>query len=381
MPSPVLSQSVAHHVVFTAGLTEAVATALSARILESPSRYLAVDLRDPDLAAAGGSARVLADLLRDGCRSSGRQLSLSVFTNLDSISPDACDWLASPDLVLTFPFGGTAELHEASRVVTGAPSHDETLRCIRELHARHAARGATPETAYLNALVPVTRATAEARPTDVIDACRAAGLLYIQLQPLRPAAHPGPAAQALACTPDAYLAFYRDAVAEVLRVNESGALLVEKRLAMYLETLATIDPRRPPEPRASADSLVYGPDGRVYARPLGPVTGAGAIGHVDADSHESLARRALDVLRAEPRPQGCVECRYDRYCGSSLIRQYTLDEDEVTKSFGSAWCHGSMGTFDLIFERLRSTDGPALRRVQKRWAAARDAVAARLTSR
>jgi hypothetical protein len=228
---------------------------------------------------------------------------------------------------LTVHFDGPREVHEANRAVTGAPAHDDSLRTIREFHADCEALGVSPELAYLNAVVTVTRASVAAGPEAVVAACQNAGLVYLQLQPLR--SSPGD----LALSPEEYLGFYREALRCILDRNEAGVLLVEKRLALHLEALSTIDPRRPRDDQV--------------------------------------------VARGSP---GCASCPYDPYCGARLIRDYTMD-DVMVKERGSDWCQTSMGTFDHVFALLRSERGPALRGVYRRWMAARDAVAARLADR
>jgi hypothetical protein len=228
-------------------------------------------------------------------------------------------------------FGGPPAAHEAMRAITGTPSHGETVRAIRDAHARDAARGLDPVLAYVNAVVPVTRATLVAGASAVVGACMEAGLVYLELSPLREDAAIGEAHRALACTADELLAFQRDAVRRILEVNLGGTLLVEKRLALHLEALVA---------------------GGRAAQALGPIPGGGA----------------------------CAACVYDPYCGSTLLRRHLAEERHVAKAWGTPHCDLSMGTFDGVFELLTGPDGPSLRRVHQRWMAARDRVARRLAA-
>ncbi|HEY5243993.1 MAG TPA: hypothetical protein VIJ22_21075 [Polyangiaceae bacterium] len=379
------TRGVAHHILFVPGMSDAIGRACAERILESPARYLDVDFRGGEPLTNVSVVRGIVHELREGCLRTGKKLALSMVTNLSHMTSEACDWLLANQVMLTVTFDGPPAAHEANRALTGAPTHDETQRWVREIHARHAALGVSPSLAYVNGAVTVTRATVAAGADAVVEACRSLGLVYVLLQPLRSPGRIPQAYLSLACAPDEYLAFYREALRRIVELNDAGTLLVEKRLALYLETLSSIDPRAAPTAPSTVEVLAYGHDGRVYPRESGPLLASGgeeggAIGRVEIEHYQDLARRALDRVLTMPRSAGCATCAHDRYCGTSLIRRYTMDDDAVTKDFGTDWCKTSMGTFDQVFELLRSERGATLKRVYGKWMAARDGVAARLRS-
>ena len=379
------TRGVAHHILFVPGMTDATGRACAERILESPSRYLDVDFRGGEPLSSVNVVRGIVQRLREGCLRTDRKLALSMVTNLSHMTSEACDWLLANQVLLTVSFDGPPEAHEANRALTGAPAHEETQRWVREIHARHAALGVPPSVAYVNGALTVTRATVAAGADAVVEACRSLGLVYVLLQPLRSPGRVQPAYLALACAPDEYLAFYRDALRRIVDLNDAGTLLVEKRLALHLETLSTIDPRPAPTAASTVELLAYGHDGRVYSSESGPLLASGgeeggALGRVETDHHQDLVRHALARVLAMPRSAGCTTCAYDRYCGTSLIRRYAMDDDVVTKAFGTDWCKASMGTFDHVFDLLRSERGATLKRVYGTWMAAGDGVAARLRS-
>jgi hypothetical protein len=235
---------------------------------------------------------------------------------------EACDRLIDEGALFTVRFDGAPEAHDANRAVTGAPPHDVAVRAVRDLHARCAARGLDPALAYVNAVVTVTRATIAAGPDALVAACEQAGLVYVELSPLSPSGVSREAYEALACSLDDHLRFQRAAVERIVEVNLGGTLLVEKRLALHLEAL---------------------------------VAGSAPAGG-----------------------EGCADCAYDPFCGSSLLRRYLTNEDGEPKAWGTPYCERSMGTFDGVFELLAGPQGPALRRVHQQWMAARDRVAKRL---
>lgn len=374
---------VAEHLVLAGAMSDAIARGTVERIFESPAKQLNVELRggEPSM------VRRLVELARERNRAEARPLSFAWVTNLDGMTSEACDWLLDERIALSTFFDGPRAAHEANRAITGAPPYDEAVRWLRELHARGQARGIDPLAAYVNVLFTVTRATLAAGASAVVDACQELGLVYVQLQPLRSPEHEPERHRALACTPDEYLRFYAEALHRILALNAAGALLVEKRLALHLETLVSMaDPRRAPPPASALEQLTYGSDGSVYSRAVGPRLAAGgdrrfALGHVETDHYRELAERAIEQARRESAERapasGCAACVYDRYCGASLIRRYTMDDHAVTKVWGSAWCRTSMGTFDRVFTLLGSPQSATLRQAFQRWMAARDRVAVR----
>jgi sulfatase maturation enzyme AslB (radical SAM superfamily) len=371
-----------HHIVFVTPSDAArrrspmsvdLAGAIAARILDDPGAHVDVEMRGADPLDDEAAVRRIAGLLRDGCARAGRTLGLSIATNLRAMTQAACEWLVVTDFTVTLAFDGPPEAHEANRAVTGAAPHETVRAWIRQLHELYARRSIGPAAAYVNGVTTVTRATLAAAPDGVVEACVRAGLVYVQMHPLR-----SPRPGELACSAAEFDAFYGAALDRILDLNEAGTLLVEKRLALHLETLSSVDPRRPSTPTCNV--LTYGPDGHVYAREDGPALademgGAShAIGHVEREAHADLVMRALEASRRAPKPPGCAACAYDPYCGGALARRYLVDPADKTAS--SAWCDTSMTTFGQVFGRLRS-DGARVRRVNRIWQSARDQVEAR----
>ena len=263
------------------------------------------------------------------------------------------------------------DAHDASRAVTDATSHEQVTRTIRDLHARFAARGVDAESAYLTAIVTLTREVVLAGADALVSACAELGLAYFQLRPL--------SSEVGGVSPEEQHHFEREVTRRVLRLSTEGTLLVERRLALHLEVLALAASRRPP--RAAVEQLVYGPDGRVYARAVGPSLATEgdarlALGDVGSSRLEDLARRA----NARGASARCGSCVYDPHCGTSLLEGYLLDDDPEGKAPGGAYCRASMAAFEAAFALLASPEGPTVRRVMARWMEARDRVSERIAS-
>ena len=301
------------HVVAVDGLTDDAARARADDILQGRAEFMDVELVGAEPLASPGVVRTLVDRLHD--RRGTRTLVVSLRTSLASMTTETCDWLVARGVLLTIPYGGSREAHEANRPFTGAPAHDVVEAWIRGIHARYAARGVSPEAAYLNAELTVTEATVAAGTEAVVRACADVGLVYLQVR--------RPAGRSPRLDPDACVSFWRELVGRLLALNARGTLLVEKRLALHLEALGSREPHR-----------------------SSPVV-------------------------------SCATCPYDPWCGSDMLRRY-LHEDDAEKVHGSDWCRASMATFDGVLALLRPPEGTATRAVAGRWMRARDQVMARL---
>ena len=171
-----------------------------------------------------------------------------------------------------------------------------------------------PVAAYLNAALTVTDATIAAGADAAARACSQVGLVYVLVRPGAPV------------TSAAFTTFWRAFIDRVLTLDEAGTLLVEKRFALHLEALGSLDP-----------------------------------------------------IRLQAPPTSCRTCAYDAWCGSPFLGRY-LTEDDVEKRLGSPWCGTSMGTFDATFELLRSERAAAVTRLFAGWMRARDRVVERFRS-
>lgn len=308
-PTAVPAPAGALHVVQLESMTGAEASALSRELLARAADFVRLDL------VAARPLPFLADLLRDAHAvfvGERARPSIALRAPLEALTPEVVD--ASID--------ARAELEATvHRLDDAAAAH------LRAVHARFAARGLPPELAFVRVVVPLTRAIAEVGPERLVEGFARAGVVYAELD--------------LAGTdldPEEAGALYGAILGRVVEVNARGTPLVEMRLALHLETLASRgDPRRSPAP--SATHHAWGAGGR------------------ETVGDASLARA------------GCAGCAYDPYCGEGLL-QRAVGADPASRRFGTPFCGASLASFDATFDLLASPASPRVRRVFAGWMAA-----------
>jgi len=354
-------------------MLEATALGIAARIVEGATGPVHIELGGRDPLRNEPVARALIRALGAGARARGIELSFFLKTDGGGLGPEAAEWLVDARIPVGVYFDGLPELQEAHAEALQAPPFAQVEGAIRELQRAHAARRIPRSAAYLNGILTVSRATIAASPGELVGRMQRAGLTFLDLRALRAQDVPEGARAALVPSATDFLTFYAAFLRKVLEVNVRGELLVDKRLALYFESL-----RLARGAEVGPPGLVYAPDGRVYASEGAPLdlSLAAPLGDVAEDALPALWERAE---RASESPaEGCAACAYDPYCGSGLLQSWSSDRPPAQRSWGSDWCLRSMGTFDEILSALGSSDRDTLRRVFARWMAARDAARARL---
>ncbi len=307
-----------------------VAVAITDRICTTPARTLALEFRGDDPLAHTDVVRLVIDRAR--ALTVGRALTFSMVTHLGALTPAVCDWLVDTAITVTVPLHPLPDAHEADRARTGAPTYTVSVRALQDLHARFAARGISPEGAYVTVASAVNPETLAAGPEAFVAAALRLGAPYARWLPVGVA-------------PEVYRDFYREALDRVLDANLQGTLLVEKCLALHLEVIAAA--RGLQRPALEAPAVVHTPDGAEHIAVTDP-------------------------------PRGCHTCPYDPYCARGILPWYTQDTPDRHR--GTAWCQRSTATFDTVSALLRDGSGTRVRRVFQRWCAARDVAAARFSS-
>lgn len=346
-----ISEDSALHVLRLRGRNEAggeiamdreVACAVVDRVLEGSSGFVRLELCDAD-PLDEGVVRALVTHARAWSAVEGRGLSIGLRTSLDGVTPELARTLAEGRVALKGLFAGP-------------PGALETER-IRVVHEAFSSIGVAPAAAFVVGEVPLTREAVLAGPEALVAACRASGLVFVELS----LAASGLAEGAVSgVTEEEHRDFYGAVVRRILDVQSTGTLLVEMGLALHLETLVLrADPRRakpPPEPVTT----IWTPDGKGTTRGQ-PVTTSQAVPSANAGVGFGA---------------GCGGCAYDPYCGTGILRDPAADLAE--RRWGTVQCRASMSMFDAVFELLASPDGPRVRRVLRVWMEAHDRVARRL---
>lgn len=353
--------------------------------LQTMSPLLAVELQgdggEPLLAADAVRRFVEVAQLRNK-RSTGKALTITVFTNCAAMTEAHAEWLLANDVHVVVGLDGPADLHDAVRAWKGGAAHADVVRWLEYFTRRYAELGRDPAQWHVAALLTVTRDTL-ARWRAVVDEYVARGLRSITWQPLLASRVDAATWAAVGYGADAYLDAYRQALDYVLALNRRGVALRERTAAVFAtkvlgsEDAGAVDVQ---SPYGGGTALVaYDVDGRLFpdddARRVAvlgdPMFALGAVGDValgDLVKHPTVrAIAAASLLDAQPL---CADCWNKPYCGFSPVQNYLAQGDLFGQRLRCWQCKEHLAVAARVFELLADDGDGETRRILEQWVAA-----------
>lgn len=298
-----------------------------------------------------------------------RKLAFVIASALHDLTDEVLEFCKAYDIELSTSIDGPASLHDAQRLAPGGESHRKTVEGI--CRAREALGHDR-----VAALMTTTSASLH-RAEDIVDEYVRLGFESIFLRDLSPYGFAA-RGQLRRHRVDEWLAFYRRALAHVLRVNAAGHALREDHTNILLQKMFSplgvgyVDLQSPAG--IGIGAIVYNYDGAVYAsdegRMLAEMGDASfRLGHVATDTYaQIMTSDALlmplgeTILECVPM---CSDCAFLPFCGADPVRHRATQGDAVGHKAFSAFCERQMGMLRHLI-MLLETD-PAARRILLDW--------------
>lgn len=348
-------------------MSEATAAKVVDRIFETPNKVLTIEFQGGEPLTNFPVVLFIADRARLRAKETGKELRLSLITNLSLMDEAKYAALRERKIDVCSSLDGPADLHDANRLLSGASSHRRVVTWWNRLRRD----GATPA-----ALLTVTRATL-ARPEAVVEEYRKRGATSIALRPLNPLGYAKTVWRKIGYTPEEFLAFYRRALDRIIAGNRRGRLFPETTAKVFLtKALAAREPNhmdlRSPC-GAGIGQIAYDYDGEIYSCDEGRMLRAMGddlfhLGSVESMGPKECALhptvRTLAQASSLDAQSGCSRCVYKPTCGVCPLLEYVENGDLFTRAPDSRRCRILMGIQDDLFERLRD---PRQRRVLETW--------------
>lgn len=313
-------------------------------------------------------------------RSTGKALTITLLSNCAAMTEERAEWLIAKGVHLVTTLDGPAALHDANRSWKPGAPHAEVVRWIEYFTRRYAELGRDPDEWFVGALLTVTRQTLSAWAA-VADEYVARGLRAIHVQPLLASRVDADTWRSVGYGLDEYLAFYRQALADVLARNRAGADLTERSAAIIATKILTGDDAGAVDIQSpyggGTAQLAYDVDGRLFpdddARrvdALGdPLFALGQVGEAtlaDLVRHPTVrAIAAASLLDAQPM---CADCWNKPYCGFSPVQNYVSQGDLFGQRAHCVQCKDHMAVSTALFEHLADGDAET-RAILERWTA------------
>lgn len=335
------------------------------RIFESPSNDLTVEFQGGEPALAFDRLREVVALFEARNEREGRRIQFTLVSTLHHLDDERLAFLAEHGFHLSTSIDGPIDLHNANRPLQ---SRDAWQRTIAGLERARSILGHE----RIAALTTLTRKSLS-QPRAIVDSYVALGFRSIFLRPLSPYGFALKTSSATGYRIEAFLDFYREALAYMLELNRSGIEIEEVYTSILLQHILTpyasgyMDLRSPAG--AGLGTLVYNYDGRVFASDEGRMLAETdddrfVLGTCDQSLPELLGSEAmrwtLAAGVAELLP-GCHDCAYQPFCGADPVFHAGQQGDPVGHRPSSDFCKKHMGLFDHLFGLLVENDPETMR--------------------
>lgn len=335
------------------------------RLFESNAPALTVEFQGGEPLLAFDRVRQIVEQVAERNVAQQRDIQFVITSTLHHLTDEILDFAKLHRIQFSTSLDGPASLHNANRPTPSRDSHERTLKGIQWVRERlgHDA---------VSALTTLTARSLE-QPLAIIDEYVHQGFSSISLRPLSPYGFASKSAQRLDYPMEHYLAFYKEALAYLLSINQQGVYLAESYSSLLLKNILTpfssgyVDLRSPAG--AGTAALVYNYDGYVYpsdeARMLLEMGEDGlSLGSVHQPLSELLASPVMQALLtsgvAEALP-GCSDCALVPYCGADPVEHYARQGDPIGHRAFSSFCKKNMGLLKHLFGLLRDGDADAQR--------------------
>jgi len=290
-----------------------------------------------------------------------RQIDFVIATNLSPLSEEILQFCAEHHIHLSTSVDGPAFIHNANRPRPGGNSYEMTVQNLERARKVVGHDG-------VSALMTTTPLSLR-HPRAIVDEYVRLGFDSIFLRSISPYGFAVRGRQELTYQTEQFLAFYKEALDQIIDLNRKGTPLVEVYTQILLQKILTpfatgyVDLQSPAG--AGISAVAYNYDGDVYAgdeaRMLAEMADTSfRMGNVHTDSYEDLfggdlVRGLVEASVLETLP-GCSDCAFAPYCGADPIFHWTTQGDPIGHRPSSAFCQKNIGVFRHLFDFLRNGD-------------------------
>lgn len=330
--------------------------------LQSPSEALTFEFQGGEPLLNFPTIRDMV-LYTEECKGD-KQVDFTIVSNFSLLTDEIADFLAEHHVAVSVSLDGPRRLHDSNRHYAGGEgSYHHVIGGIRKLRERGI---------NLSAIQTTTRESLKC-PVDIVQEYASLGLNGVFLRPLSPLGFAKAEWERIGYTADEFIAFYKMAFEEALRLNREGVFFPEQHSTYFLrkilfgEAVNYMELRSPCG--AAYGQLAYYYDGRIFTCDEARMVAEGGddafcLGHVDTSDYKAIvsnrksrATCAASVLESIP---GCCDCVYQPYCGVCPVVNYAQDKDPFAKKAHNYRCRVYEGMLDYLFSLMEQGDAETL---------------------
>jgi His-Xaa-Ser system radical SAM maturase HxsB len=330
-------------------------------MFHSPSSDLKIEFQGGESLLHFEAIRWVVEAVETRNRSEQRHVEFVIATNLSQLTDEILDYCADHSIYLSTSLDGPAFLHNANRPRPGRDSYERVVANLARARARLGHD-------RVSALMTTTQESLR-YPVEIVDEYVALEFDSLFLRNISPYGFAVRTNLLSRYETNAFLGFYKTALARIVDWNRKGRPIVEVFSQILLRKMLTpfatgyVDLQSPAG--AGLGAVVYNYDGDVYASDEGRMLAemqdkSFRLGNLHTDRYERVMggdrmRAIVEQSCCETLP-GCSECAFLPFCGADPVFHWATQGDLVGHRPTSAFCQKNMSIIRYLFDLLRGED-------------------------
>ena len=339
-------------------------------MLSAPAQNLTMEFQGGEALLAFDMVTWMVETTDDRAQKLGKNVRYVICTNITLLTDVHLDLFKRFNVNVSTSLDGPAFIHDKNRPLAGASAYSLVIENIKKCD-EFLGKGNT-------SCLMTTTLSSLPHAKLIIDEYLALGQSSIFLRELNPYGYAAKAERAIGYDTQAFLTFYKEALAYIIEINRKGIHFAEGYAGILLRKILTsggvgfVDLQSPTGEGFGV--VLYNHDGSVYAsdeaRMLGEMGDFSfRLGTVDNSFSELMLSDTQQCIAAAGVAEslvGCSDCAFVPFCGADPIRNYRTQSDLFGHRPTSSFCKKNMGVFQHLFSLLDSGD-TELQRILMSW--------------
>lgn len=318
--------------------------------LQSPAHFLTFEFQ-------GGEPLLNFDVIKHiveyaEFRKGTHEIAYNIVSNLTLLTDEILDYFVEHNFGISTSIDGPESVHNANRPFkNGSGTFAVAVKSIQKIRERRIRVGAIQTT---------TKASLR-HPREIVRAYKDLGFESIFIRPLTPLGKATRNWDEIGYTPEEYIEFYKEALDELIQINQTERFLKEDHASILLSRMDGrfvnyMELRSPCG--ASIGQLAYYANGDIFTcdegrmlHEMGDLTFR--LGNVFSHSYMDIVNNgvcravcASSILESIP---NCCDCVYQPYCGTCPVVNYAKSQDIIEKEPRGYRCKIYSGMLDYLF--------------------------------
>lgn len=323
--------------------------------LQSPAHFLSFEFQ-------GGEPLLNFEIIKHivayaDAQKGSHEINYNVVTNLTLLTDEILDFFVEHRIGISTSIDGPEFVHNQNRPFKdGSGTYGRVIDSVKKIRERGIRVGA----------IQTTTRTSLKYPREIVRAYRDLGFDGIFLRPLTPLGKATKNWDKIGYTPEEFVAFYQEAMEELILINQKERFMKEDHSAILLNRIDGqfvnyMELRSPCG--AGIGQLAYYADGEIFTCDEGRMLHEMGdhtfrLGNVFDSTYADIIQSgtcrtvcASSILETIP---NCCDCVYQPYCGTCPVVNYAKSQDIIEKEPRGYRCKIYSGMLDYLFRKLLS---------------------------